>query len=282
MCKFLKKNYSKNVIVTGATGFVGQNLIPLLIKNEYRIIAISRNRNKAKKFKWYKDVNFIEMDIKKNNKKIELDDSTGLIHLAWQGLPNYNSKIHNKNLDFSLQFIESLLSRGLNKILITGTCFEYGMKNGLKKSNMRTFPHNNYGIAKDSLRKHVQKLKKDFSFNFQWARLFYFYGNGQNKNSLLSQLDKAMKKGERKFNMSLGMQVRDYQHVNRVVKQLYNLYSSKKDGVFNICSGKPITVKDLVKKIIKKNRSNIKLNLGYYQYNDYEPMRFWGQKDILG
>lgn len=282
MTKFVKKRYYKNVIVTGATGFVGQNLIPLLLKKKYKIIAITRNRNKAKKFKWYNDVNFIEMDLKKNNKKIEINSSTGLIHLAWDGLPNYNSKIHNKNLDFSLKFIESLLLKGLNKVLITGTCFEYGLKNGLKKSNMKTYPHNNYGITKDNLRNKVQELKKNFSFNFQWARLFYFYGNGQNKNSLLSQLENSIKKKEKKFNMSLGMQVRDYLHVSRVVRQLYNLYSSKKEGVFNICSGKPITVQALVKKTIKKNKSDIKLNLGYYQYNDYEPMKFWGKKDIKG
>ena len=227
MIKFVKKKHYQNIIVTGATGFVGQNLIPLLLKKKYKIIAISRNKIKAKKFKWYNDVNFVEMDLKKNNKKIEINTSTGLIHLAWDGLPNYNSKIHYENLDFSFKFIKSMLQRGLKKILISGTCFEYGLKNGLKKSSMKTYPYNSYGIAKDSLRKHVQDLKKNYSFNFQWARLFYFYGNGQNKNSLISQLDTAIQKKEKKFNMSLGMQVRDYQHVSKVIKQLCNLYSSK-------------------------------------------------------
>ena len=220
------------------------------------------------------------MDIRKNNKKILVTNKTGLIHLAWEGLPNYDSKIHLENYNFSYEFIKSLVAKGLKQVLITGTCFEYGLKNGLKKSNMKTYPHNNYSYSKDLLRKHVHKLRKKFLFSFQWARLFYFYGKGQNENSLLPQLEKAIKKKDKIFNMSMGMQIRDYLNVTEVVQQIISLYSSQKVGVFNICSGKPITIKKLIKNKIKEKNSKIKLNLGYYPYNDYEPMSFWGEKDI--
>ena len=275
-----KKNSLNKVIVTGATGFVGQNLIPKLLDSDYKIIAIGRNKKKAKRFKWFKKVEFIEMDIRKNNKKILVTDKTGLIHLAWEGLPNYDSKIHLENYNFSYEFIKSLVAKGLKQVLITGTCFEYGLKNGLKKSNMKTYPHNNYSYSKDLLRKHIHKLRKKFLFSFQWARLFYFYGKGQNENSLLPQLEKAIKKKDKIFNMSMGMQIRDYLNVTEVVQQIISLYSSQKAGVFNICSGKPITIKKLIKNKIKEKNSKIKLNLGYYPYNDYEPMSFWGEKDI--
>ena len=80
--------------------------------------------------------------------------------------------------------------------------------------------------------------------------------------------------------MSLGMQIRDYLNVTEVVEQIISLYSSQRVGTFNICSGKPITVKKLIKNKIKEKNSKIKLNLGFYPYNNYEPMNFWGEKDI--
>jgi hypothetical protein len=57
-------------------------------------------------------------------------------------------------------------------------------------------------------------------------------------------------------------------------------------GVVNVCSGKPISVRNLVEGWLKDNGWNIKLNLGHYTYPDYEPMEFWGDnnklKKILG
>jgi dTDP-6-deoxy-L-talose 4-dehydrogenase (NAD+) len=47
-------------------------------------------------------------------------------------------------------------------------------------------------------------------------------------------------------------------------------------GIINCCSGKPITVEQFVRNYLKKIEKNIKLNLGYYPYPDYEPMEFWG------
>ena len=82
------------------------------------------------------------------------------------------------------------------------------------------------------------------------------YGEGQNKNSLLSQLDIAIKKDEGKFNMSKGEQLRDYLPIEDVVQQLVDLYESGKCGTFNICSGNPISVRHLVEKQVKESGSN--------------------------
>ena len=47
----------------------------------------------------------------------------------------------------------------------------------------------------------------------------------------------------------------------------------------NVCSGKPISVRKLVEQRLAKRKADIKLNLGYYPYPDYEPAAFWGVCD---
>jgi len=48
-----------------------------------------------------------------------------------------------------------------------------------------------------------------------------------------------------------------------------------------VCSGKPISVHNLVKTWLKENNWSIELNLGYYPYPNYEPMDFWGSNKYL-
>ena len=105
------------------------------------------------------------------------------------------------------------------------------------------------------------------------------YGKGQNPKSLMSQLDVAIKKGDPVFKMSGGEQLRDYLPIENVAQKLLDLFIKNKDGCFNICSGNPISVRRLVEERIKERGSDIKLDLGYYPYPDYEPMSFWGVRN---
>ena len=272
---------NKNVILTGATGFIGQHLVPLLLKNDFNVVAISRNKSKARKFDWYRDVKFIEMDIKDGIGKLTINENITLIHLAWSGLPNYRSNIHlNKNLPQSFNFIKSLVKDGLKRVVVAGTCLEYGNKNGPIKSSSRCRPDVAYGVAKDCLHKKLSLLKQKKPFILQWLRLFYTYGKGQNSKSILSQLDQAIDKKYDVFNMSGGEQLRDYLPVEDVAKQIIKLFQGRKDGIYNVCSGEPISILQLVENHVKKRKAKIKLNLGHYPYLDYEPMKFWGVKDI--
>ena len=103
------------------------------------------------------------------------------------------------------------------------------------------------------------------------------YGKGQSQNSLISQLDKALESNEQEFNMSGGEQVRDYLHVEEVAKNIVKIaLQDKVIGIINCCSGKPVTVKQFVLDHLMQKKRTIKLNLGYYPYTDFEPMKFWG------
>ena len=272
---------SKKVIVSGATGFIGQHLIPILLKDGYEVLAISRNQKRAEFLPCFKDVKFISYDFHSDQQITKVDCFRGLIHLAWQDLPNYDSSIHvKKNLPCSYRFIDSLIDKGVNQVLIAGTCFEYGLKSGAISSSSTTEPTTQYAIAKDTLRKKLTLLSFKKDFNLQWARIFYMFGKGQNSNSIISQLDFAIKNNQKVFHMSGGEQLRDYLPVEKAAEKLFYLYKSGNKGIFNICSGKPISIRNLVESYIEKKNSNIIPKYGYYPYSVYEPMQFWGIQNI--
>ena len=49
----------------------------------------------------------------------------------------------------------------------------------------------------------------------------------------------------------------------------------------NVCSGRPISVRELVEGFVRERGSAITLNLGRYPYPEYEPMAFWGDRSKL-
>lgn len=275
----------KKVLVTGATGFVGNYVVLELLKKGYKIIATSRDSKKAESFEWYSKVSYIPYDL--NNIKDNLyqlfQKPDLLIHLAWEGLPNYKGLFHlERNLLSNYWFIKNIVNHGLKYLVGIGTCFEYGMQKGVLKEDLETKPDNPYGLAKDCLRKFLEQLQKKIVFDLKWIRLFYTYGEGQSSNAILTQLDRALDDGQDNFNMSGGEQLRDYLPVEKVAEYIVSIaVQDKINGIINCCSGKPISIRNLVENHLKKRKKSIHLNLGYYPYPDYEPMAFWGDNKKL-
>lgn len=272
------------VLVTGASGFVGQHIVPELLRKGHTVTAIGRQAIKARNFNWFNHVRFIECDIhkSKNIPYLDIGCPEAIVHLAWTGLPNYKSLFHfEQNLPADYQFLKAIIQGGTRQVLVTGTCLEYGMQSGELQESMPTRPTVPYGLAKDTLNKFLKSLQETKPFTLQWCRLFYMHGVGQHPKSLLSQLDRAIDEGSTSFNMSQGDQLRDYLPVQVVANRLVNvLEHSNFDGEINICSGNPISVHDLVKQHLYSVGKEIKLNLGYYPYPDYEPMEFWGKTEF--
>jgi len=273
------------VLVTGATGFVGSQIVRVLLARGHSVVALARDTDKAAGLNWFDRVTFTPHDIH-SVAKFDLQtsgDIDAVVHLAWQGLPNYKSLFHfEENLPANYRFIKDLVEAGVSQIMVSGTCFEYGMQSGELNENTETKPINPYGLAKDSLRKCLQALQKEMPFTLQWARLFYMHGSGQNSSSILAQLDSAIDRGDSIFNMSGGEQLRDYLPVEDVALRLVCLIEhSGHDGIFNVCSGRPVSIRRLVEMHMKKRQVSIQLNLGYYPYPDYEPIAFWGDSRKL-
>jgi nucleoside-diphosphate-sugar epimerase len=277
----------KKILVTGATGFIGNHLVPQLLEKGYTVIATSANKKKAEGFEWFSKVEYIPFRLEEFCPGINYFDFFNqpdiIIHLAWEGLPNYRSLFHfETNLPRHYAFLKNLVVTGAKDITVTGTCFEYGMKEGCLREDMPTDPANAYALAKDCLRKFLQQLQNENTFTLKWVRLFYMFGKGQNPNSIFSQLDNAIATGEKVFNMSGGAQERDYLPVETVAENLAVISLQQKiTGIINNCSGSPVKLLDLVRRYLEARKMTIELNLGFYPYPDYEPMKFWGDASKL-
>ncbi len=277
-------NHSKlRILVTGATGFIGNAVTLRLLDQGHEVIAVLKGKMDSVNYRWHDRVKLVHHDLSSrkalNLKAIGRPD--GVIHLAWAGLPNYFEMFHiEKNLFDSYFFLKSIIEQGVGNILVTGTCLEYGMTSGPIAVDQPADPKIPYTIAKDSLRRFLEQLKHTLDFKLKWVRLFYIYGEGQRSNSLFGQLNDALDSGKPSFNMSFGEQIRDYSHIHEIADQLCQLIvDAKYDGIINGCSGKPVSVRSLVERLIKESGKKIQLNLGHYPYPDYEPMAFWGIKN---
>ncbi len=268
------------VLVTGGTGFIGRHVVAQLLQRDHIVAVISRQDN-LQNDELFSNVEVISADIYQDHPDIK--GKTGLpdalMHLAWNGLPNYKAMFHlETNLPGDMCFLKYVVSEGVKHLLVAGTCFEYGLIDGALRADAMTAPVTAYGMAKDNLRKYLELLQQEKDFILQWARLFYLYGEGQNSNSLVGQLDKAIADGCQTFDMSGGEQLRDFLPVENVARKLVEMLenSATRQGVMNCCSGKPISVRRLVEERIQQRDAQLALNLGAYPYPDYEPMAFWG------
>ena len=133
------------VLVTGATGFVGRYVINELLRHEHHVVATSRDAEKAGKYEWFSNIKYIPCDLNaaEDNFYQLFQQPDLLIHLAWEGLPNYNNLFHlEENLFSNYRFLKNMLEHGLKNLVVTGTCFEYGMQSGALNEDMEAKPNN--------------------------------------------------------------------------------------------------------------------------------------------
>lgn len=206
---------------------------------------------------------------------------THAILLSWPGLPNYQEPFHvTHNLPACVELIEQLVKAGLQRLVVAGTCYEYGLQNGPLKEEQFTDPVNCYAIAKDSLRRVIASRYSQQDLQCCWARIFYPFGHGQYPKSMLPTLLKALETGAESFPMGSGRQLRDFIDVQHVARQLL-LLSMHQDaeGIYNVGSGIPRSVLEVAEETIAAHGGTIRLERGAYPDRSDEPLAFWAHMD---
>ena len=132
------------------------------------------------------------------------------------------------------------------------------------------------------MRHELERLKGTAPFDLRWLRLFYLYGNGQGPASLYSQFTAAVARGDKRFDMSPGDQVRDFMAVEEAASAIVAVaMAPQAPAILNVCSGMPVTIRSLVERWRAEKAADIELNTGVFPYPGYEPFAFWGDNSRL-
>lgn len=176
---------------------------------------------------------------------------------------------------------------GLSTLFVAGTCYEYGNQIGQLDEDDPPAPNNAYAVAKNALRVQLELLKSSVPFSFIWGRIFYLFGEGQAPASLYQLVSQAIAEGRTEFALTSGDQLRDYLAVEAAAKYIVDLTLSGRDvGIVNICSGGPISIRDLVSGWIRDNGWTLNLTDSHQEQRSFESQAFWGDnsklKSIIG
>jgi nucleoside-diphosphate-sugar epimerase len=268
------------ILVTGASGGMGSYIISELLERGIEVIATSRDESKVKHEVFFQQISYVPYDLtlrSGENLFVKFGKPDSIIHLAWDKLNNHKSELHTTTiLDDHRIFLSNLVTNGLPDVNVLGTCYEYGLREGLLKETDPPAPVVAYAIAKNQLRMYLEELAKEFQFTMKWLRVFNVFSEGKSGGNLFTHLTNAINNNDKIFNMSGGEQVRDYLTAKEVAELIVKTSIQKEvTGIINCASGKPVKLKEMVTEFLKRKGSDMKLNLGYYPYLDHEPMSHW-------
>jgi len=276
---------SKKFLLTGATGFVGRQVLKNLLDRQFEVRVVVR-KNK-------------EIFLKEKNLKIEIITTDDLfeesidwwekkckgidtiIHTAWYAEPGKYLK-SLKNIDCligSLNLAKGAIQAGVKRFVGIGTCFEYDLSNGVLSINTPLKPITPYAAAKAGLYTFLSQLLPSQSVEFSWCRLFYLYGEGEDERRLVPYIHKQLSVGK-KVELTSGEQVRDFLDVVEVGKLIVDVATGKKNGPINICSGTPISIRQLAEKIADVYGRRDLLVFGARPDNLVDPPRVVGLGNI--
>lgn len=274
------------VLVTGASGGLGELVVNALLEKGHEVIATSRDEEKAKKCAFYGKVTYKAFDISAPSSSdlfTYFDQPDLLIHLAWEKLNEYRNEDHlGSILVAHKSFLRNIIQQGLKDVTVIGTVYEYGLQEGELEENMPSKPVLPYPEGKNKLREYLEDLQTDFSFSLKWLRVFYVFGSIKERKNLYTLLVNAIENNENTFNMSGGEQIRDFLSPEEIAERIVaTALQNKVQGIINCCSGKPVKLKDLVSDFLRSKNSALQINYGFYPYPDYEPMKSWGSVNKL-
>ncbi|MBN1168118.1 MAG: NAD(P)-dependent oxidoreductase [Methanospirillaceae archaeon] len=264
----------KQVLLTGASGFIGRHAIMPLVERGYHVHCIYRV-TKPKDMVEGENVTWHQADILKKEGLKEIFNSFSfsyLIHLAWDVTPgSYLESLHNYDwLIASLNILQEFAESGGKKVVYAGTCIEYDVNYGYCVENLTpTKPLTFYGSCKHHLQSVGEKYAGAAGIDFAWGRVFQPYGPYEYPSRLVPSVINSLLK-DKPAQCTSGKQFRDFLHVADVADAFAALLDSDVRGVVNIASGNPVSVAELVMQIanILGKESSVQMGAIAPRYTD--------------
>lgn len=266
----------KKILVTGATGFVGRQimralsrfdveLVPVVRKGKESVVAALANVERVieshdlfgETEEWWKE----------QCREIDL-----VIHAAWYAESGKYLQA-SQNMDCligSLNIAKGAAMSGVKRFVGIGTCFEYDLTLGMLSVDTPLKPLTPYAAAKAALCLSLSQWLPTQSVQFVWCRLFYLYGEGEDERRLVPYIRNQLKKGQ-PAELTSGNQIRDFLDVADAGKMITNVALSEHIGTVNICSGVPVTVRQIAEQIANEYGRHDLLKFGVRQDNLTDP-----------
>lgn len=248
------------ILVSGGAGFIGSNLVDSLIAEGHDVSIIDNLMTGSKK-----NVNskarLIVRDI-----RVDLNDLFSewnfdyVYHLAAQA--NVRKSLENPvedakmNIIGSLNIIDNCIKHGVKKIIFSSTGGAIYSKDAKVPCNEESDikPESPYGLAKWTVENYLRIMRDTKGLNYCILRYSNVYGPRQDAKGeagVVSIFIDKLIKNEDLVIFGDGKQTRDFVFVKDVVNA--NLLAMRKDlqGVFNVGTGKEISVNELAEMLLK-------------------------------
>lgn len=238
---------TKKVLVTGASGFIGQHALAPLVARGYEVHAISNRRPAGADdgVEWHAADLLAPGGAQALLAELR---PTHLLHLAWYVVPG---KLITAPENFawvtaSMDLLRGFAEQGGKRATICGSGYEYDWSYGYCSEKLTpAVPNTVYGSCKQALNLLSQSFASQAGLSTAWGRVFFLYGPHEHPDRLVSSVIRSVLKKE-PARCSHGRQIRDYLHVQDVADGLVALLDSPLEGPINVSAGEATTLREIV------------------------------------
>ncbi len=248
------------IFVTGGTGFIGRHLLDKFECHD--LLCLTRSPSQTLNRERVRWINADLHDFSRVSFELKEFEPDVAIHLAWQGLPDYSDAVCDANIQISLSFLRALANTNVKRIVVAGSCFEYGSLAGEMFETSKVEANSRFAEAKLHIFDEFNHVSKTKNIELVWSRIFYSFGPGQRSSSLIPTTCRALFAGEIP-NIKVPGASHDFVFIDDVATALFRLtISDSVSGIFNIGSGRTYSVAELVNMIARNCNLDFRINNG--------------------
>jgi nucleoside-diphosphate-sugar epimerase len=238
------------IVLTGATGFIGTQVLDELMRRGAEIHAFSRRPPEPERragLVWHR----ADLVATVPTALLEAIRPSHCLHLAWEATPG-RYRTARENYDWAastLRLARAFYGAGGQSFTMAGSCAEYAPSPEFcDESSTPLADDCAYAVCKVETARLVAALARDAAARFACGRIFYIYGPGEPPGKLVATLCRGLAGGQA-VPLTSGADVVDYIFHLDVARALVRLALSGLSGPVNIGSGHGIRVRDLAMRL---------------------------------